>query len=58
MVIAAEVGQAGAWGTIVVLLLIIACVFLFRSMTKQLRKVPKSFDPPPGEPERDRKLPD
>jgi O-antigen ligase len=38
---------AGLIGFLVVLGLVVACVFLFRSMTRHLRKVPKSFDPPP-----------
>ena len=35
---------AGLIGFLVVLGLVVACVFLFRSMTRHLRKVPKSFD--------------
>ena len=35
---------AGLTGFLVVVVLIAACVFLFRSMSKHLRKVPKSFD--------------
>lgn len=35
---------AGLTGFLVVLVLVAACVFLFRSMSKHLRKVPKSFD--------------
>jgi hypothetical protein len=31
----------------VVLALSVTCYFLFRSMTRHLRKVPASFDPPP-----------
>ena len=40
---------AGFIGFLVVLGLVVACVFLFRSMSRHLRKVPKSFDdePPP-----------
>jgi hypothetical protein len=37
----------GLLGFLVVLVLVIACVFLFRSMAKHLRKVPASFDDPP-----------
>jgi len=37
---------AGLTGFLVVVVLIAACVFLFRSMSKHLRKVPKSFDDP------------
>lgn len=34
-------------GFLVILALVIVSVLLFRSMTKHIRKVPKSFDPPP-----------
>jgi hypothetical protein len=37
---------AGLIGFLVVLALIVAAVFLFRSMNRHLRKVPASFDPP------------
>lgn len=37
---------AGMIGFLVVLVLAIGAVFLFRSMTKHLRKVPESFDKP------------
>ena len=42
--------QAGWLGLVVILLLGVAVVFLYRSMTKQLRKVPPSFDEPPPNP--------
>lgn len=42
---------AGFIGFIVVVVLIVACYFLFRSMTRHLRKVPSSFDPPPVDPD-------
>ena len=35
---------AGLTGFLVLLVLIVAAVFLFRSMSKHLRKVPKSFE--------------
>ena len=41
-----EFGKASPIGLVVVLLLLIATVFLVRSMTKHLRRVPESFDPP------------
>ena len=49
---------AGLTGFLVTIGLVVACVFLFRSMSKHLRKVPKSFDetneeattPPPRDP--------
>ena len=37
---------AGLIGFLVVLALVVAAVFLFRSMNRHLRKVPTSFDPP------------
>jgi hypothetical protein len=41
-----EFGKASPIGLVVILLLLIATVFLVRSMTKHLRRVPASFDPP------------
>ena len=38
--------QAGWLGLVVLLLLGVAVVFLYRSMNKQLKKVPASFDEP------------
>jgi hypothetical protein len=40
-------------GFLVILALVIASLLLFRSMTKHVRKVPKSFDddPPPKDPQ-------
>lgn len=35
---------AGLTGFLVVLVLVVAVVFLFRSMTKHLRKVPPTFE--------------
>jgi hypothetical protein len=43
-----EFGEASPVGLVVILLLGIATVFLIRSMTKRLRRLPASFDPPPG----------
>lgn len=48
-----EFGKASPVGLVVILLLLIATVFLVRSMTKHLRRVPASFDPP-EEPAADR----
>lgn len=39
-------GEAPWWSLVIILALITACVFLFRSMSKQLKKVPRSFDEP------------
>ncbi len=44
---AAEPGKAGPLALLIVGLLAVATVLLYRSMTKQLRKVPRTFDPPP-----------
>jgi hypothetical protein len=43
---------AGFIAFVVVVVLGIACYFLFRSMSRHLRKVPASFDPPPAEVEK------
>ena len=40
-----DFGKASPLGLLVVVLLVIATMFLLRSMNKQLKKVPKSFDP-------------
>ena len=45
----AEFGKASPVGLVVILLLLIATVFLIRSMTKRLNRLPESFDPPPAE---------
>lgn len=39
---------AGFIAFVVVVVLGVACYFLFKSMSRHLRKVPASFDPPPG----------
>jgi hypothetical protein len=46
-----EFGEASPLALVVVILLGIALAFLIRSMTKHLRRVPASFEPPeePGE---------
>ena len=41
-----DFGKSSPVGLLVVLLLLVAVVFLIRSMTKHLRRVPESFDPP------------
>jgi len=38
--------QAGWVGFVIILLLALAVVFLYKSMTKQLKKIPASFDEP------------
>jgi hypothetical protein len=46
--VAVEVGagQSGPIGLLVIVVLCLFCVFLFRSMTKRLKRVPRSFDTP------------
>jgi hypothetical protein len=40
-----DVGKSGPLGLLLTLLLLIAVVFLVRSMTKHLKRLPVSFDP-------------
>jgi hypothetical protein len=53
--LAADASQrkAGPIGLLVILLLGVATLFLIRSMSKHLRRVPPSFDRPPAPPEPD-----
>jgi hypothetical protein len=46
-----DFGKASPVGLLVVVLLVIATVFLVRSMNKQLKKVPRSFDRDNPEPD-------
>lgn len=46
-----DFGKASPIGLVVVVLLIVATVFLVRSMNKQLAKVPESFDRQNPEPD-------
>jgi hypothetical protein len=46
----ADFGKSSPVGLLVMLLFLIAVVFLVRSMTKHLKRVPESFDPPSDEP--------
>jgi hypothetical protein len=41
-----EFGKASPVGLVVILLLAVATVFLIRSMSKRIRRLPASFDPP------------
>ena len=41
-----EFGKASPIGLVVILVLLLATVFLVRSMTKHIRRVPASFDDP------------
>jgi hypothetical protein len=47
-----DAGKGSPIGFFVVLVLLIAVYFLYRSMNRHLKRVPSSFDPPPatGEP--------
>jgi hypothetical protein len=40
-----DVGKAGPIGLVVILLLLIAAALLVKSMSRHLKKVPRSFDP-------------
>ncbi|MHA7648425.1 hypothetical protein ACX9NE_02820 [Mycobacterium sp. ML4] len=46
-----DFGKASPLGLVVVVLLVVATVFLVRSMNRQLRKVPESFDREHPEPD-------
>jgi hypothetical protein len=46
VVLADEKGKGSPIGIFVVLLLCVAVYFLYRSMSRHLRKVPPSFEPP------------
>jgi len=53
-----DTGKGSPIGFFVVLVLVIAVYFLYRSMNRHLKKVPDSFEPPPptGEPADPRQL--
>jgi hypothetical protein len=40
-----DVGKSGPLGLLITLLLLIAVVFLVRSMSRHLKRIPSSFDP-------------
>jgi hypothetical protein len=46
-----DFGKASPLGLLVVVLLLIATMLLLRSMNRQLKKVPKTFDPQHPEPD-------
>ncbi|HEY1973235.1 MAG TPA: hypothetical protein VGH89_35155 [Pseudonocardia sp.] len=46
-----EFGGSSPIGLVVTLVLLVVLIFLIRSMNGHLRKLPKSFDPPPEETE-------
>ncbi|BCO34725.1 hypothetical protein BMW24_012250 [Mycobacterium heckeshornense] len=47
-----DFGKASPMGLLVIVLLLLATVFLIRSMNRQLKKVPESFDRNDAEPDR------
>nr|WP_242613343.1 hypothetical protein [Herbihabitans rhizosphaerae] len=47
----ADFGKASPVAFVVLILFFVAVVFLARSMTKHLKKVPASFDPPEDKPD-------
>jgi hypothetical protein len=46
-----DFGKASPVGLVVIVLLLISTLFLLRSMNRQLKKVPDSFDPKHPEPD-------
>jgi hypothetical protein len=46
-----DFGKASPFGLLVIVLLLIGTFFLVRSMNRQLKKVPESFDPQRPEPD-------
>lgn len=46
-----DFGKASPVGLLIVVLLLISTLFLLRSMNRQLKKVPESFDPKHPEPD-------
>ena len=44
-----DFGKSSPVALVVLILFFVAVYFLIRSMNKHLRRVPESFDPPPGE---------
>ena len=41
-----DVGKAGPFGLLLIVVLLIAAALLVRSMTTHLKRIPRSFDPP------------
>ncbi len=48
-----EFGKASPVALVVILLLAVATAFLIRGMTKRIKRLPESFDPPAEEPAKD-----
>ncbi|OBF89527.1 hypothetical protein A5790_18525 [Mycobacterium sp. 852002-51152_SCH6134967] len=53
-----DFGKASPLGLLIVVLLLVGTFLLVRSMNRQLRKVPDSFDPPDAEADRIAEPPD
>nr|WP_090344694.1 hypothetical protein [Mycolicibacterium malmesburyense]CRL76415.1 hypothetical protein CPGR_03976 [Mycolicibacterium malmesburyense] len=53
-----DFGKASPLGLLIVVLLLIGTFLLVRSMNRQLKKVPKSFDTQDAQPERTAESPD
>jgi hypothetical protein len=43
-------GPGAGLGLVVFLVLLVGCVFLFRSMSGRIKRLPASFEPPPASP--------
>ena len=52
-----EFGSSGPVALILIIVLFIAVAFLIRSMTKHLKRVPASFDPPDADKDEPEKEP-
>jgi hypothetical protein len=52
-----EFGSSGPVALILIIVLFIAVAFLIRSMTKHLKRVPASFDPPDTDQDEPKKEP-
>jgi hypothetical protein len=44
-------GPGAGLGLVVFLVLLVGCIFLFRSMSGRIKRLPASFGPPPASPE-------
>ena len=53
LAVAEDKVSAGPLGFLVLVLIGVATVLLIRNMNARLRRMPRSFDPPPAEPDAD-----
>jgi hypothetical protein len=51
-------GPGAGLGLVVFLVLLVGCIFLFRSMSGRIKRLPASFGPPPASPEAKPQPPD